>query len=57
MVAEAGIEPARRRLMRPLPSHLATPQLMEKEMARRVGAAPTRQSFGDFAAQAGAHRP
>lgn len=27
MVAEAGIEPARCRLMRPAPSHLAPPQL------------------------------
>ena len=26
MVAGAGIEPARRRLMRPLPSHLAPPR-------------------------------
>jgi hypothetical protein len=35
--------------MRPLPSHLATPQLLK--LARRLGAAPSRQSFGDFAAQ------
>ncbi len=48
MVAGAGIEPARKRLMRPLPSHLATPQLLK--LARRLGAAPSRQSFGDFAA-------
>src|SRR5438046_2639378 len=51
--AGAGIEPARKRLMRPLPSHLATPQL---ELARRLGAAPSRQSFGDLVAQAGARR-
>ena len=54
LVAGAGIEPARERLMRPLPSHLATPQLWK--MARRLGAAPSRQSFGDSAAQAGARR-
>ena len=29
VIAGAGIEPARKRLMRPLPSHLATPQLLE----------------------------
>jgi len=32
---------------------LATPRL---KLARRLGAAPSRQSFGDFAAQAGARR-
>lgn len=31
MVAGAGIEPTHERLMRPLPSHLATPQLMNKK--------------------------
>src|SRR5947209_1510163 len=50
LVAGAGIEPARRRLMRPLPSHLAPPHL--GKVARRLGAAPSPQSFGDDAAQA-----
>ena len=54
VVAGAGIEPARKRLMRPLPSHLAPPRL--EEMARRLGAAPSPQSFGGSAARAGARR-
>ena len=45
MVAEARIELARGRLMRPLPSHLATPQLKEK-MARRLSAALSGARFG-----------
>ena len=52
--AGAGIEPARKRLMRPLPSHLAPLRL--RKLARRPGAAPTPRSFGDSAAQAGARR-
>ena len=56
MVAEAGIEPTRRRLMRPAPSHLATPQFVYGKMARRPGAAPDSRSFGGSAAQAGARR-
>lgn len=56
MVAEAGIEPTLERLMRPVPSHLATPQFIKGKMARRPGAAPDPQSFGGSAAQAGARR-
>ena len=54
LIAEAGIEPARCRLMRPAPSHLATPQFVYGKMARRPGAAPDSRSFGGSAAQAGA---
>ena len=54
MVAGAGLEPACRRLMRPLPYLLATPQF--GKVARRLGAAPSPRSFGDSAAQAGARR-
>lgn len=56
MVAGVGIEPTCKRLMRPLPFHLATPQWIEMKVARRLGAAPSSQSFGGFAAQAGARR-
>lgn len=52
-MAGTGVEPVHRRLMRPLPSHLATPRL---KMARRLGAAPSPRSFGDSAAHAGARR-
>jgi len=43
------------RRMRPLPYHLATPLLWEK-LARRPGAAPDSQGFGNLAAQADARR-
>lgn len=40
MVAEAGIEPTRWRLMRPAPSHLATPQFVELEKWHGVPVLP-----------------